>query len=626
MSARRPLLALALVLLALLAGLALLRPDPPATPRAEGGITPRTGGGSAQAAAPPETAGPSARPSPGDAPAPRGSFEGRVVSGATGSGAPGAEVTFSRGGAAASVRCDPDGSFRFEPPAAGRWQLAAATAPGHEPFAPEWGHSPVALEARPGERVRGLSIHLVPLVPWTGRVEDPAGNPVAGAVVRAAGDSTGDRALVPATEQARSGPAGEFTLSAPEDATLEARHPDFTPGRALLDLGARASRRVVIRLGEAGKGRAGDVVGRVVSGGTPVEGALVSARALRGGGPGSAEDLTAGQGATDADGRFTLPGLPPGRYLLLAAREGMTQAAPVVARPGEEALLELTRGGTLAGIVRDDLDGRPLVAFRIEARRAGRGPRLPLAAATVVDAEGRFRLTGLPPGPVQVLASAPGHLPSPWTEVAVPEHPGAAEVELRLPRGGRIWGNVRDRATGGALAGARVTLEGDGGSPSGILDAGAVAISAADGSFQLGGLPVRTVALHVSAEGHHARIVTAIDVPEGGAAGPVEVKLAPLAPGEEPRVELAGIGAALRPTGGGAIRITGVVPGGGAAEAGLAAGDDILAVEGQPVSELGLAGAVDRIRGPEDTRVRLTIRRGDGLPVEVWVWRRLVRG
>jgi carboxyl-terminal processing protease len=69
-----------------------------------------------------------------------------------------------------------------------------------------------------------------------------------------------------------------------------------------------------------------------------------------------------------------------------------------------------------------------------------------------------------------------------------------------------------------------------------------------------------------------------------------------------------------------------VVPGGGAAEAGIQPGDDILSVEGRPVSELGLAGAVELIRGPEDTRVRLVVRRGDGQASEVWVWRRLVRG
>jgi hypothetical protein len=225
-----------------------------------------------------------------------------------------------------------------------------------------------------------------------------------------------------------------------------------------------------------------------------------------------------------------------------------------------------------------------------------------------------------------VLASAPAHLPSGPVEATIPAEGAAPELEIALGTGGRVHGRVVDRASGAPLPGAHVALEGDGGSSPGLLDAGAAAYSGADGSFQLSGLPARTVSLHVSAEGHHARIVTGIEVPDGGSAGPVEVRLSPVAEGEDPRVELAGIGATLERRGRSVIRISSVTPGGGAAEAGLLPGDEILAVEGRPVAELGLSGAVDLIRGPEDTRVRLLVRRGEAAPGEVWVWRRLVRG
>jgi hypothetical protein len=580
------------------------------------------------ATAPSSTTGPgSAAAPPADLPAPRGAFEGTVLSRGTGAGIPGAEVTFSRGGAAASVRAAADGSFRFEPPEAGRWQLAAASAPDHSPFAPEWGHSPVVFDARPGERVRGLALWLEPLGPWSGRVEDPAGQPVEGAEVRVVGGATGDRALMPSSERATSGPGGAFTLSASDGATLEARHPGFAPGRSTLDLAARTTRRVVLKLGAAATRTAPtQITGRVLSGGAPVDGALVSARLLVRGGPGSAEGLVAAQATSDAEGRFTLGELGPGRHLLTASREGFAQARAVVARTGEEATVELTRGGTLAGVVREAGTGRPLAPFRVEVRRGGRGWKLLLRATTVVDASGRFELADLPPGPVVVTASAPGHLPSPEEEATIPEHPGVTEVELRLGQGGRISGRVTDRATGKPLPGARIALEGDGGAEPSLLDPGATAVASADGSFLVAGLPVRTVSLHVAADGHHSRIVTGIAVPDGGVAGPVEVKLTPVADGEEPRVELAGIGASLARQGRSALRITAVIAGGGAAEAGLAAGDEILSVEGRPVSDLGLAGAVDLIRGQEDTRVRLVVRRGETPAAEVWVWRRLVRG
>jgi hypothetical protein len=566
-------------------------------------------------------------PAPAGNPAPRGAFEGTVLSRRTGAGLPGAEVTFSRGGAAASVRSGADGSFRFEPPEAGRWQLAAASAPGHVPFAPEWGYSPVVLDARPGERVRGLSLWLLPLDRYAGRVDDPEGRPVEGAEVRVVGSATGDRALIPSSESATSGPGGAFTLSAPDGATLEACHPGYAPGRTVLDFAARSTRRVVVKLGAAGtRGAPAPIAGRVVSGGAPVEGALVAARLLLRVGPGSAGEPVTAQATTDADGRFGLRELGPGRYLLTASREGFAQARAVVARAGEEATVELSRGGTLSGVVRDAGTGAPLAPFHVEARRGGRGWKLLVGAATVVDASGRFELRALPPGPVVLLASAPGHLPSPEVEATVPEHPGVAEVEIRLRQGGRVSGRVTDRATGRPLAGAQVLLEGDGGSEPSLLDAGASAVSGDDGAFVVGGLPARTVSLHVAADGHHARIVTGVEVPDGGLAGPVDVKLTPVAEGEEPRVELAGIGAGLERRGRQALRITMVVPGGGAAEAGLAVGDEVLSVEGRPVSELGLAGAVDLIRGPEDTRVRLLVRQGEMPAAEMWVWRRLVRG
>jgi hypothetical protein len=185
---------------------------------------------------------------------------------------------------------------------------------------------------------------------------------------------------------------------------------------------------------------------------------------------------------------------------------------------------------------------------------------------------------------------------------------------------------VTDRVSGQPLSGARIALEGDSiGTPS-VLDAGLAAFSGPDGSFLLGGLPSRTASLQVSAEGHHARIVGGIDVRDGGVAGPVEVRLSPVADGEDPRVELAGIGAALERRGRSALRITAIVPGGGAMEAGLAPGDEVVSVEGRPISELGFGGAIELIRGPEDTRVRLVVRRGDTPATEVWVWRRIVRG
>ena len=276
--------------------------------------------------------------------------------------------------------------------------------------------------------------------PWgrySGRVEDPAGQPVEGAEVRVVGGATGDRALMPSSEKAVSGPGGVFAISASDGATLEARHPGFLPGRATLDFAARSSRRVVLKLGAAATRTAPTgITGRVLSGGAPVDGALVSARLLQRGGPGSAEDLVAAQATSDAEGRFTLGELGPGRHLLTASREGFAQARAVVARAGEEATIELGRGGTVVG--RGPGGGERPARSRPSASRSG-------AAAAAGSCSwapppwwtprGASRSRTFRPGPVTIGASAPGHLPSPEVEATIPEHPGVAEVELRLRPG-----------------------------------------------------------------------------------------------------------------------------------------------------------------------------------------------
>jgi C-terminal processing protease CtpA/Prc len=105
----------------------------------------------------------------------------------------------------------------------------------------------------------------------------------------------------------------------------------------------------------------------------------------------------------------------------------------------------------------------------------------------------------------------------------------------------------------------------------------------------------------------------------------VTIELQPVAPGEPPRTELVGIGAALALEDG-AIVLGPLAPDGGAARAGLTPGDQILAIDDRPVQTLGgLAAAVQRIRGAEGTQVLLHIRRRDGKQADILVTRALIR-
>ena len=127
------------------------------------------------------------------------------------------------------------------------------------------------------------------------------------------------------------------------------------------------------------------------------------------------------------------------------------------------------------------------------------------------------------------------------------------------------------------------------------------------------------------ARGYHRRLLTGLEVREDGALGPFDVELSPTADGEEPGYELTGIGAVLSPRVDELV-IVRVLDGGGAAEVGLAPGDAIRWVDGVPVTELGYTGAIERIRGPEGTSVRLSVHRASGEDAEITVPRRAVRG
>ena len=108
--------------------------------------------------------------------------------------------------------------------------------------------------------------------------------------------------------------------------------------------------------------------------------------------------------------------------------------------------------------------------------------------------------------------------------------------------------------------------------------------------------------------------------------GPIEILLTPTKPGQEPRVELVGIGAVLAAKDD--VLVVGkLLPGGGAEAAGLAAGDAIGAVDGVPVAGLGFEGSVQRIRGPENTSVVLLVKKASGgEATNVSVVRRRVQG
>ncbi|MBF5042532.1 MULTISPECIES: carboxypeptidase regulatory-like domain-containing protein [Myxococcaceae] len=570
-----------------------------------------------------------------------GAFTGQVVSAETGAGVAGAELTFASDAGAASVHTDAGGRFRFAPPSPGPYQLATVSAEGFLPFAPEWGQSPVRLTAVAGQRVEGILLALTPELELLGRVLSPEGTPVAGAQVRLTTGHAGESVLHPVADRFVSDAKGEFRFRAPEQAALEARHPDYEAGRAVVGAVARAARVVELRLRPRAPGADGGtearevaLAGQVVDArGQPVGGALVTAHSSARRFPTRYGDELGYQASTDEQGRFALEGVREGSYDLDAQAEGLAPGRlDDVAAGRADLRLVLAEGALLTGRVRDAASGAPLPSFSVAVSQAV-GPlrREGVAEQTVLDPEGRYRVAGVPSGELVVEVAAPGHAPA-EARVQVPEGAkGPLTADFALEPGARLTGTVVERDSGKPLADARVSLEsGQGG---GALSVRLDARTDASGAFALEGLAPGRATLVASLAGHHTRLLSGVPVERGQASAPVRIELTATKPGEEPSVELMGIGVVLAARDD-MLVVGEVMAGGGGAEAGLSPGDGILSIDGQPVAQVGFSGAVGLIRGPEDSRVLLGVQRGAalapdggaGAPVQpVWVVRRRIR-
>jgi hypothetical protein len=330
-----------------------------------------------------------------------------------------------------------------------------------------------------------------------------------------------------------------------------------------------------------------------------------------------AEDLS------DDEGNFVLEGLDDGLHTLEAAADGRAPTIRKKVASGEAKLVvSLGPGAILEGRVLDP-DGKPVPSFHVVVEKKGGVISQPYASRAVIDGDGRFVLTECPSGEVRVLANAAGLAPSAPVTVNVPAPPAKAEpIEIRLPRGAKLSGRVVDRTTTEAIVNARVTVEG-GPHMGGVSAAPFAAFATTDeeGGFEIAGLAPGKRAVVVVAFGHDGRVVN-LDVVDGSALGPLTIDLLVTKDGEQPKTEYAGIGVILEAKDD-LMVIEKVVPGGGAAEAGLVVGDAIVGVEGRMVNDVGMDGSISLIRGPEGTSVSIQIKRAtDGKVVTVVVTRR----
>lgn len=548
-----------------------------------------------------------------------GALVGRVINWSTREGVAAAELGFVQDGVTHTLATDASGSFRFVAPGPGTWQLATITADGYLPYAPELGRGSVRFVARAGQRIEHADLFLFPAIDYHGRVVDAEGEPVADAAIELFAADSGERTLVGIESSFRSDSHGKFVFHAPDSAVLEAHHAEHGRGRAMLDEAAQRSHELIIELGEGASEPGAPITGRVIDAqGVGLDGIEVRAEP----GPGVGTLARAPAVVSEADGSFELAPLDASAYVIVASLPGRPSVSSEPVSPGAEVELRMSDGLRLRGRLIDEerqaIPAGTVALLRVEGLRRSR-----VAAVSVFDARGEFVFEGLAPGSYELHAIAQGYARSQPLAVELPRADTGDIVDVTLRDGASMFGRVVDAISHEPLPLAHVFVRGIDAADS-VLPGLSSTVTDNDGAFELSGIEPGRISVDIGAFAHDGKILSGIELAPDERHGPIEITLTPVAAGERPKTEIAGIGVAI-----GAVDdtlvINEVIEGGGAEAAGLVAGDRITAVDGESVLELGFEDAIQNIRGQAGTRVLLDLLRSDGEREQIEVERRIIR-
>jgi uncharacterized GH25 family protein len=417
---------------------------------------------------------------------------------------------------------DVGGNFRIEAVPLGRWSIEA-WAPGYL--------SIEAIELEVGGAVQPV-VALTPGGVLAGRVVDHRGRPVEGAIVRARGVDADGR-VVAISQQDQLDRTRRFRGQAPLAAVPTGTQ--FLPrGELGVMLGpipfppppGAATLRVAERIAAPVPAPAPGTAAGTAPGATPGVAPGATPGATPGAAPGAApgatgDDWAAGTAEhaatyiTDAQGRFRLTGVPPGRYQVAAAHpdyaDGLTGFLPLdLGQRREDVLVTLVPGVVLVGTVTDTskelVVGATLTAEPLAPGPGARRGRAVVASdaanrlQAVTGTDGRYRL-GPIAADVRIRVTAVGHgdaeravhLGSAVRAAATAGEPGErVEDFVLVVADATLDGRVRD-AAGFPVRSARVTIDSDDRHASGRS-----AITDDNGHFAIAGLAAGTYRLQIT--------------------------------------------------------------------------------------------------------------------------------
>jgi thermitase len=201
-------------------------------------------------------------------------------------------------------------------------------------------------------------------------------------------------------------------------------------------------------------------------------------------------------------GKYTIDGVPPGAYQVVASRDGYESSSlTVTVLEGSTTVANLqlrkvTANGGITGTVTDAGSGSPIAGATVTD-----GTR-----TTTTDASGEYIIAGVPPATYQVTASKAGYESSSLTVTVSEGNTAATDLSLtRIIVPGTITGRVSDAGSGSPIAGATVT------------DGTRTTTTDASGEYTIAGVPPGTYQVTASKEGYESSSLTAT-VSEGNTA------------------------------------------------------------------------------------------------------------
>jgi len=361
-----------------------------------------------------------------------------------------------------SAKCNGEGAFELAHVPAGKLKLRAS-APGF------LSSERLELELAPGRTSEGLLVVLRAGKSVAGMVAFADGKPAPGAEVQLTFDLSqaaglgGMSALEGANGEAKADAEGHFTIGGLGNGPFTLRASGLPAGRTLaqgekkddIELHARTDGvtpgtqdlQLVLR---AGAGLSGRVVDPAQQ---PVAKFKVKVQHEGKGLLGGLGQDSEERNVEDAEGRFKIGGLAEGSWKLWVTSENFANgdATSVIlpqAPDGPELVVTLMPSCTASGRV-VSARGEPVGGAHVTVDSGGPAWQKALSGAppdpdTESEADGSFRLTGLKPGQVALVASAQDYARSLPQTLEIAAGTESKDIVLTLRDGGSISGEVYD--------------------------------------------------------------------------------------------------------------------------------------------------------------------------------------